>query len=62
MDLFDIRSKRATHLLTGVAIMVVKSLWINGQLHFDCLVPITDDGVKWYFANATYSDLEIEIL
>lgn len=61
-SIFDVKKQRGVHITTGVVIIVIKSLWINNKLHFDCAVPQTDDGVKFYFANATYSDDEVNII
>lgn len=61
-NLFEVKKQRAVHLATRVVILIIKSLWINNVLHFDCAVPQTDDGVKFYFCNATYSDREIILI
>lgn len=44
-----------THIKTDTEIIVLKSTWINGELHYDCLVPQGKD-----LCSATYSDKELK--
>lgn len=52
-DLFS-QNKFATHKRTGTGIYVIKPIWLNGELHYDCVVPQGED-----LCNATYSDKEL---
>jgi hypothetical protein len=62
MDLFTIEKQRVIHKATGIVILAIRDLWINGVQHVDCLVPQVDEKNRWYFANATYSVNEIQLI
>lgn len=61
-DLFTVSKQRAEHIATGVVILAINDEWINGIQHVNCLVPQTDNGKDFYFANATYSIDELKLL
>lgn len=62
MDLFTIHTQRVIHKATGVVILAIRDLWIQGVQHVDCMVPQVNEKDRWYFANATYSINEIEFI
>lgn len=61
-NLFTIEKQRVIHKATGVVILALKDSWMNGIQHVDCLVPQTDEKGRWYFASATYTVNEIELV
>jgi hypothetical protein len=60
-DLFTqpMRGRIAVHLNTETAIIILDAQWIKGQVHYNVLVPVREDGKETQFCNATYSDSEI---
>ena len=60
-DLFTqpMRGRIAVHLSTETAVIVLDAQWIKGQVHYNVLVPVREDGKETQFCNATYSDIEI---
>lgn len=48
----------AIHLASNSSVIVIKGSWYKGQMCYDVLVPILDNG-KATFCNASYSDEEL---
>lgn len=62
-DLFssNIKARIAIHIATSSIVILVKSMWINGILNYDVLVPIKEEKKETVFCHATYSDEDIII-
>lgn len=48
----------AIHIATNSPVIILKGKWYKGQVSYDVLVPILDEG-KAKFCNATYSNEEL---
>lgn len=48
----------AIHLATDSPVIILKGSWYKGQMCYNVLVPILDNG-KAILCNATYSDKEL---
>lgn len=48
----------AIHLASGSPVIILKGSWYQGQMSYDVLVPILDNG-KAILCNASYSDKEL---
>lgn len=59
-DLFTKEMEVCFHKASGTEIIIERTEWFNGELHYKCLIPQKDDKGKWELCSATYAENEIK--